>query len=60
MAEPFGPPACLNRLAAATDAPVVMLLESGVLVRPGWLDSLLATLDADPFRGLAGPSTNRA
>ncbi len=57
-AEPRGAAACFNRLAISTDADVLVLLESGSLVAPGWLDYLLAALDADPRNGLAGPSTN--
>lgn len=59
-AAPLGPPACFNRLAAASDAEVLVLLESGALVGPGWLDYLLAALAADGRNGIAGPSTNRA
>lgn len=59
-AAPLGPPACFNRLAIATQASVLILLESGALVGPGWLDYLLAALDHDPRHGLAGPSTNHA
>ena len=58
--EPLGPPACLNRLIAATDADTLVLLEGGALVGPGWLDYLLAALAADERNGLAGPSTNRS
>lgn len=58
--EPRGPPACFNRLAMAGDSEVVVLLESGALVGPGWLEGLLAALAGDPRNGLAGPSTNRA
>jgi glycosyltransferase involved in cell wall biosynthesis len=58
--EPLGPPACFNRLAVSTDADVLVFLESGAIVGPGWLDYLLAALDADPRNGLAGPSTNYA
>ena len=36
-----------------------VLLESGSLVSPGWLEAL-AALDTDPVNGLAGPSTNLA
>jgi glycosyltransferase involved in cell wall biosynthesis len=57
-AEPQGPPACFNRLVTATAAEAWVLLESGCLVGPGWLDHLLAALGADPRNGLAGPSTN--
>ena len=59
-ATPRGAPACFNRLIAATDADVVVLLESGALVAPGWLAALLAALDGQPTYGLAGPSTNHA
>lgn len=55
-----GAPAAFNELARRTSAPVLVFLESGVLVSPGWLERLLDALDADPRRGLAGPSTNRA
>jgi O-antigen biosynthesis protein len=58
--EPLGAPACFNRLAASTDASVLVLLESGSVVGPAWLSHLLAALDADPRNGLAGPSTNYA
>lgn len=58
--EPRGTPACFNRLAAATDSRAIVLLESGSLVSPGWLDQLLAGLAAGPAQGLAGPSTNRS
>jgi glycosyltransferase involved in cell wall biosynthesis len=58
--DPLGPPACFNRLAAGSDAEILVLLESGALVAPGWLERLLAALDADPRHGLAGPSTNRS
>jgi glycosyltransferase involved in cell wall biosynthesis len=58
--EPRGGAACFNRLAARGGADVLVLLESGTLVGPGWLDHLLAALDADPRNGLAGPSTNRS
>ena len=47
-AEALGPPACFNRLALASDAEVIVLLESGSVAGPGWLDALLAALAADP------------
>ena len=53
-----GGAACFNRLEAFTDAPVIVLLESGTRVGPRWLEHLLRGLDADPRNGLAGPSTN--
>lgn len=55
-----GGAACLNRLLGSTDAAVCVLLESGCLVSPGWLDRLLEGLAAHPRNGVAGPSTNRA
>ena len=55
-----GGAACLNRLFRETDAEVVILLESGCLVTPGWSDMLLAALASSSRAGLAGPSTNRA
>ena len=57
---PLGPAACLNRLARETTADTLILLESGTIVSPGWLDKLLAALDADRWHGIASPSTNRA
>ncbi len=59
-ATPLGVAACLNRLASETKADTLILLESGTIVSPGWLDRLLAALEADPRHGLASPSTNRA
>lgn len=57
--RPSGAPASFNRLATSTDADVLVLLESGAQVARGWLDYLLAALDADERNGLAGPTTNR-
>jgi glycosyltransferase involved in cell wall biosynthesis len=57
-AEPRGPAACFNRLAAKSRAGTLVLLESGSLVGPGWLQHLLQALDSDPRNGLAGPTTN--
>jgi len=56
--EPQGPAACFNRLAASTGSDVIVFLESGCVVGPGWLDALLTALDSHPQVGLAGPSTN--
>jgi len=56
--KPTGTAACFNRLAAVSAADVVVLLESGAQVGPGWLELLLAALAADSRNGLAGPSTN--
>ncbi len=58
--EPMGAAACFNRLAAATDADVLVLLESGSMVSPRWLDFLLAALEENGRHGLAGPSTNNS
>lgn len=59
-APPLGTAACFNRMASTTDADVIVLLESGAQVGPGWLDHLLSALDADPRNGLTGPSTNNS
>ena len=56
--RPKGTAACFNRLATVSTADVVVLLESGAQVGPGWLEHLLAALAADSRNGLAGPSTN--
>lgn len=53
-----GPAACFNRLIAES-ADIFVFLEGGARPAPGWLDTLLAALDAEPSNGLAGPSTNR-
>lgn len=58
--DPLGPPACFNRLVTSTTAGIVILLESGTLVGPNWLEYLLAALASDPCNGLTGPSTNRS
>ena len=57
---PAGAPACFNRLAAQTDADVVILLESGSVPAPGALDLLVDVILRDRRVGLAGPSTNFA
>ncbi len=56
--EARGAPACFNRLVTSSDANVLVLLESGARVGPGWLSHLLAALDEDERNGLAGPTTN--
>ncbi len=56
---PRGGAACLNRLASGCAADVIVLLESGALVGPRWLELLLTALRR-PGCGLAGPSTNRS
>jgi glycosyltransferase involved in cell wall biosynthesis len=58
--KPLGAAACFNRLARETAADTIILLESGTIVSPGWLEKLLAALSADPSHGIASPSTNRA
>jgi glycosyltransferase involved in cell wall biosynthesis len=55
----LGPGACLNRLVRNTEAGIVVLIESGAVVGPRWLDHLVAALESAPRAGLAGPSTNR-
>jgi len=57
---PLGGAACLNRLATHSTADILVLLESGALVAPGWLDRMLHAFDSDARCGVAGPSTNRA
>jgi glycosyltransferase involved in cell wall biosynthesis len=59
-AEPRGPAACFNRMAASRPADLFVLIESGAQVGPRWLEHLMAALAADPWHGLAGPSTNRS
>jgi O-antigen biosynthesis protein len=54
-----GAAACFNRLARETTADILVLLESGSIVAPYWLDKLRAAL-SDPRHGLATPSTNRS
>jgi glycosyltransferase involved in cell wall biosynthesis len=58
--EPRGAAACFNRLLEESEAEILVFLESGSLVGPGWLDLLLAALAADQCNGLAGPTTNIA
>ena len=58
--EALGSPACFNRLARRDRADVIVLIESGCTVGPGWLEALLAALRSRPSVGLAGPSTNLA
>jgi len=47
-----------NQALAVARGKYVILLNSDTLVPPGWLSSLIATLDNDQV-GLAGPVTNR-
>lgn len=58
--EALGGAACLNRLVRNTDTDIVVLLENGALVGPGWLELLLTAIESSPNCGLAGPSTNRS
>lgn len=57
---PCGAAACFNRLAAFSRSDVIVLLESGSLVGPQWLDHLLFALYSNSHHGLAGPSTNNS
>src|SRR6185369_5962015 len=57
---PRGAAAAFNRLTRATAAEVMVFLESGARVAPGWLEALLGALAEDPTVGLAGPSTDSA
>ncbi len=58
--ERKGTAACFNRLLRHRSAPIYILLESGIQVSPGWMESLLAATQRYSKCGLAGPSTNRA
>jgi glycosyltransferase involved in cell wall biosynthesis len=58
--QALGAPACFNRLLSYDQADVVVFLESGSVVTPGWLERLCEALSAHPSHGLAGPSTNRS
>jgi glycosyltransferase involved in cell wall biosynthesis len=58
--ESWGAAACFNRLVAHSKADILILLESGARVGPGWLEHLLRAFESDPRIGLAGPSTNIA
>jgi len=55
-----GTASCFNRLIQSGDAKVYLLLESGTLPAPGWLERLLSTFRRTPKCGLTGPSTNRS
>ena len=57
IAAPGGGPASFNRLVAEA-ADVYVFLEAGTRPGPGWLGLMLDALDADPIRGLAGPTTD--
>src|SRR5437870_2057409 len=53
-----GAPAAFNRLIGFDDSPVVVFLESGVVLSRGALPRLVAAVTARAEVGLAGPSTN--
>src|ERR1700722_4236919 len=57
VGAPGGGPASFNRLVAET-ADVYIFLEAGTRPGPDWLGLMLDVLDADPRRGLAGPTTD--
>lgn len=57
--DPVGRPSCFNRLLKNESADLYVLLESGAVVGPNWLELLIEGLNSDPHNGLAGPSTNR-
>ena len=58
--EKKGSAACFNRLVTEFKADVYLFLEDGITFSDGWLDHLLAALDADRSHGLAGPSSNHS
>lgn len=60
LSEARGAAACFNRLAAHSQADILIFLESGTRVGPGWLEHLLRAFESDSRIGLAGPSTNLA
>lgn len=47
-----------NQAAARARGEVLVFLNNDTVLRPGWLDGLLAHLDRDPAIGMAGPVTN--
>jgi GT2 family glycosyltransferase len=47
-----------NQAAALACGDVLVFLNNDTVVRPGWLDAMVAALDADPSIGLLGPVTN--
>lgn len=55
-----GMAAAFNRLIHHDESDLVVLLEAGCQVAPGWLEHLTAALASDSRNGLAGPSTCRA
>ncbi len=48
-----------NQGLAAARGRNLVLLDSGAVVTPGWLDQLTTTADFHPRAGLVGPMTNR-
>src|SRR5207237_3140179 len=50
----------LQCLASWSRSETIVILEAGSVPGPGWLERLVAALQADPKNGLAGPSTNFA
>ncbi len=52
--------AAVNAGASVARGSTLCLLNSDTLVTHGWLDRLMAALDAHPSLGLAGPVTNMA
>lgn len=56
--EPRGMGACLNRLAKECPAECYVVLESGALPGPHWLEALQDVFRRVPRCGIAGPSTN--
>lgn len=53
---PAGAAVAANTGAAAARGELLVLLQSDVLVLPGWLHGLLSTLDTQPALGLVGPA----
>lgn len=55
-----GRAACFNRLAKASDAELLVFLESGTIVPSGWLERMLLALDADLRNGLVVVDTQES
>lgn len=47
-----------NQAARRARGDILVLLNNDTVVLPGWIEALVATLDADPGVGMVGPVTN--
>ena len=55
LGENYGFTGGYNRALAAVDAEYLVLINSDILVEPGWLEPLVAYMDAHPECGVCGP-----